>query len=182
MRDVEEVWDIIEKYKKDSAKNSNNNEKIKEENQNGNSDIEEKNCKNKENETNKRKSTNEAEESPKKKKHKKGKQTEEAVEDENNQKNKKDKNNKEDSLNTQIKEVVEETTKFNFQEKISEIVTAKGPMSLKKLQKKILNAYVKGTGETEITPKLIKKFNKKLKKIPNLEITGDQVTILETNS
>lgn len=195
MKDVEEVWNIIEKYKNDNAKDNqisnDTNGKIKDESQNGNNNFsEEKNSKNKENESNKRKNSEETEESPKKKKHKKNRQSEDAVtEGENVQniendekKKKKHKNNKEGALDSQTEEVVEETIQFNFQEKILEIVTAKRSISLKKLQKKVLNAYVKETDQTEITPKAIKKFNKKLKKIPNLEITEDQVTISETNN
>ncbi|CAH1966085.1 unnamed protein product [Acanthoscelides obtectus] len=72
-----------------------------------------------------------------------------------------------------------DTVKFSFQEKIVSILNAKGCISLKKLQKKVLNAYLKHSGENKVTPKMIKKFNKKLSKVQNIELTDENVTLLE---
>ncbi|VEN47700.1 unnamed protein product [Callosobruchus maculatus] len=78
-------------------------------------------------------------------------------------------------------ETVEDTAfeKFSFQEKILSTLNAKGSISLKKLQKKVLNAYLKYTGENTVTPKMIKKFNKKLKKVRIIEVTDEEVKLME---
>nr|CAH7742873.1 unnamed protein product [Callosobruchus chinensis] len=78
-------------------------------------------------------------------------------------------------------ETVEETVieKFSFQDKILSTLNTKGCISLKKLQKKVLNAYLKHTGENAVTPKMIKKFNKKLKKVGNIEVTDEEVKLME---
>ncbi|XP_018571067.1 cell growth-regulating nucleolar protein [Anoplophora glabripennis] len=192
MKDVEDVWNIIEKYKNENAGKAQtingHNEKVKKESQNGDDSIsEEKNSKNKENETKKRKTAAETEDSPKKKKYKKVQQIDETiVENENvsfqNDDGEKKKKHKKVKEMLDINGETSENVKFNFKEKILEVVTAKQSISLKKLQKKILKAYLKETGESEITPTLIKKFNKKLKKIPNLEINDDKVTVSERNN
>lgn len=71
------------------------------------------------------------------------------------------------------------TEKFSFKDAIIEIVKKKGSISTTKLQKKVLNHYLKHTGETECSEKLIKKYNKKLNKIENLSIANEVVTLVE---
>ncbi|XP_072393521.1 uncharacterized protein [Diabrotica undecimpunctata] len=79
---------------------------------------------------------------------------------------------------------VEEETgneNFNYTNKILNILTKKRTITLQKLQKKVINAYLKHSGESEASPKIIKKFNKKLKKIANIEITDDEVSLKENS-
>lgn len=72
--------------------------------------------------------------------------------------------------------------KFSFKETILEIVRKKGSISTKKLQKKVINSYIKYMGETECSEKLIKKYNKKLKKITDLSIKDDLVSLTENEA
>ncbi|XP_044270782.1 cell growth-regulating nucleolar protein [Tribolium madens] len=67
---------------------------------------------------------------------------------------------------------------FSFKGTILKILSAKGSISCKKLQKKVLNAYLKETGNAEYTEKTIKKYNKKLKKLPNVVISDDVVSLV----
>ncbi|KAL1518358.1 hypothetical protein ABEB36_001993 [Hypothenemus hampei] len=71
-----------------------------------------------------------------------------------------------------------EEKKFSFKEKIAEILNEKQSISLKKLQKKIVKAYVRETGENNCEEKVVKKFTKKLKKIPNVTIEDDKVCVV----
>ncbi|EFA00347.1 uncharacterized protein C16C10.8 [Tribolium castaneum] len=66
---------------------------------------------------------------------------------------------------------------FSFKGTILRILSVKGSISCKKLQKKVLNAYVKETG-CEHTEKTVKKYNKKLKKLPNVVINDDVVSLV----
>ncbi|RZC38756.1 C16C10.8 -like, partial [Asbolus verrucosus] len=75
-----------------------------------------------------------------------------------------------------------EPNKFSFKNTILDILNSKGSISCKKLQKKVLNAYLKETGNTEYTEKTIKKYNKKLKKLSNVTISDDVVTLVTTGS
>lgn len=68
---------------------------------------------------------------------------------------------------------------FDFKQKILDILTSKGSISTKKLEKKVVKAYMKHSGLSESTPKIVKKFNKKLKKLNNVEIVDENV-ILKT--
>ncbi|KAJ8927567.1 hypothetical protein NQ314_019950 [Rhamnusium bicolor] len=166
LKDIEDIWNIIEKYKNNQSKNNGQTEvnkvdsKLEENSNDSNIASAIKNLKNEENETKKRKLSDE-ETKPDVPKKKKQKKVENHVNLEQND---------EDLGGSKI---------FRYQDKILEILMVKGSMSLKKLQKKVLNAYLKETGETEVTPKMSKKFNKKLKKISNLEIADDRVTLLE---
>lgn len=156
MKDVEDVWNIIEKYKINKSSQISNNK-------NGTA-TETQNLKLEEN-SNKRKKdkTIIVEQGESKKKKRKYSNTENEVTD-----------NKEDSTNGQESPDAE---KFNFQSKILSVLESKGTISLKKLEKKVINAYLKHSGESEVTPKIIKKFNKKLKKILNVELTNDNVSL-----
>jgi len=71
----------------------------------------------------------------------------------------------------------ENSSKFFYEGKILEILKTKNSMSLKKLQKKVLGAYQKVTG-AEPTEKVIKKFNKHLKKISGIELSENTVTFI----
>lgn len=70
-------------------------------------------------------------------------------------------------------------TKFDFKAKIVEILLAKTSINPGKLQKKIKKMYLTETGE-EFSEKVLKKYNKKLKQIENIDITEDSVKILDT--
>lgn len=68
--------------------------------------------------------------------------------------------------------------KFSFQEKIMDILKSKGSIKSKKLQKKVINAYLETTGETECTEKTLKKYFKKLKKLDNVEVSDNVVRLV----
>ncbi|ERL88178.1 cell growth-regulating nucleolar protein [Dendroctonus ponderosae] len=68
--------------------------------------------------------------------------------------------------------------KFDYALKILEILQEKQSISHKKLQKKILKAYRGATGQSDCEEKVIKKLNRKLKKIPNVVIEQDTVSLL----
>lgn len=85
---------------------------------------------------------------------------------------KKKKNEKTDT------EVCEENEVFSFKRTILKILQSKGTISSKKLQKKVLNAYLKETGNAEYTEKTVKKYNKKLRKLPNVVVDGEVVSLV----
>lgn len=86
-------------------------------------------------------------------------------------------NGKNDEVSKEQQMNAEET--FDFKLKVVEILHSKGTLSTKKLEKKVINAYLKHFGLAESSPKIVKKYNKKLKKIENIEIVDDNV-ILKT--
>lgn len=101
---------------------------------------------------------------------------------------KKKKKSKKNSENTESNNVKEngvngkdenttEITKFSYENQILEILNSKKQITLKKLQKKVLSAYTTHHGLEEHTEKQVKKFNQKLKKMPNIEIKDDLVTL-----
>ncbi|XP_023018472.2 uncharacterized protein [Leptinotarsa decemlineata] len=166
MKEVEEVWDIIEKYKNEqSANKSENNTKNGSE---SNATI------NKTDELKKSSSKAPSDNT-------------ELVEVEKQNSKAKRKNLDEDVTvskkkikleeNSIIEETQTENEKFSFQDEIIRIVTSKGRISYKKLEKKIINAYLKHSGKTEVTPKVIKKFSKNLRKISNIEVQDDYVSL-----
>ncbi|XP_060520414.1 cell growth-regulating nucleolar protein [Cylas formicarius] len=67
--------------------------------------------------------------------------------------------------------------KFSFKQTILDLLNAKGTMSQKKLEKKVLKVYIKEMGEVRAKENIVKKISKKLKKIPNLYIEDDIVTL-----
>ncbi|CAH1119563.1 unnamed protein product [Phaedon cochleariae] len=142
MKEVEEVWNIIEKYKDNQAK-ENGQKNTNKSNDNtfpDHGDVHDA--------TTKRKVDNEGDtDSPKKKK----------------------------NMVSPDEDSILREEKFSFQDKIIGVLECKKTISLKKLEKKVIKAYLNYYGKTEVTPKISKKFNKKLKKIPNVEITEDQV-------
>jgi len=71
----------------------------------------------------------------------------------------------------------EASKKFSFEEKVLEVLKAKNNITLKKLEKKVLGAYSKHTG-VELSEKVVKKFNKKLKKMNSIEILENGVKLL----
>lgn len=152
MKDVEEVWNIIETYK---AKRKTQTEKEQKNIANENTKNEISTNKRKNDESIQNGSTEEPE--IKKKKNKKTETTKET-----------------DTVPVQDSATSED---FNFQTKIISVLESKTTISLKKLQKKVIKAYLKHTGATEVTPKIEKKFSKKLKKIPNVEIADDVVSL-----
>lgn len=118
--------------------------------------------------------SNSTQETDTKKKTKKKKLQEVETEDVNNAKKLKlDIPNEENSAETPNS--VEEN--FDFRQKILEILTSKGTISTKKLEKKVVNAYLKHFGLSDSSPKILKKFNKKLKKLDNIEIVDNNVIL-----
>lgn len=158
MKDVEEIWNIIEKYKNDQAKTQANANKNINKSQ---EDVDQKGDKDAENSKRKADNDNDV---PKKKK-KKNDEAEEQL------------------INSEETQPSDESPseRFSFQAKILDILMEKGNISLRKLEKKVINAYLKYLQETQVTPKLVKKFNKKLKKIPNIEISDDRVSLIQNS-
>ncbi|XP_057667747.1 cell growth-regulating nucleolar protein [Diorhabda carinulata] len=83
---------------------------------------------------------------------------------------------KNDTLAETSTEDLKPTGKFDFQAQIIRILEKKTLISLNKLQKKVINAHLKYSGEVETNPKIIKRFNKSLKKISNIEIVDNCVS------
>jgi len=71
-----------------------------------------------------------------------------------------------------------EPSKFDYKAKILEILSEKQSIPHKKLQKKIVKAYVNQTGQSDCEERIIKKFNKKLKKISNVGMEDDRVFVI----
>lgn len=80
-------------------------------------------------------------------------------------------------LNFEVNQDENEVDKFSFQGTILEILKSKGSISKSKLQKKVINAYLKWSGAEECSEKTLKKYEKKLKKIKNVIITNDTVSL-----
>lgn len=66
---------------------------------------------------------------------------------------------------------------FSFQQKIYELMQKKHTMSLQKLEKKVLNAYIKFMGEIDDKERVLKKIHKKLKKVDGIVLNGDVVSL-----
>lgn len=177
MQEVEEVWDIIEKHKAKNASNNQNNAKNGSENQK--MKVDEGNDKSEQAKKRPSESVDSNVESPKKKKKKGSQEVSTEIVVENTQKVKKNKHKvvNETPTVTNDPEDTVESSKFDYKAKILEILTEKNTMSHKKLQKKVLKAYLTAVGQNEPEEKIIKKFNKKLKKIPNISIEDDRVLL-----
>ncbi|CAG9862590.1 unnamed protein product [Phyllotreta striolata] len=160
MKDVEECWNIIEKYKISNAQKTTN----------GSSDN-----------TQKQNTTNGSSEPPSVKEESTKKRKSNDIAEEPIKKKKKHSTKENDSTDIVVETTdvtqTEEVQKFDFNSKILSILENKGTVSLKKLEKKVVNAYLKHKGLTEATPKITKKFNKKLKNIQNIEIVGENATL-----
>lgn len=180
MQEVEEVWDIIEKHKAKNAPNNQNNAKNGSENQK--TKVDEGNDKSEQAKKRPSESADSNVESPKKKKKKGSQETQEVSAEvviEKTQKVEKNKHKIENETPTVTNDMEDmaESSKFNYKAKILEILTEKHTISHKKLQKKVLKAYLNMVGQNEPEEKIIKKFNKKLKKIPNISIEDDRVLL-----
>ncbi|KAF5271034.1 hypothetical protein FQR65_LT05384 [Abscondita terminalis] len=75
------------------------------------------------------------------------------------------------------KSILDENGHESLNDMIIMLLKKKGNLSIAKLQKGVLKQYYKETGAEE-TPKLVKKFNKLLKKLDCVEITNDNVKLL----
>jgi cell growth-regulating nucleolar protein len=85
-----------------------------------------------------------------------------------------------DKVNVELEDTERQnSSSFNFKDAILKILNSKGSMSCKKLQKKVLSAYLMETGNAEYSEKTVKKYNKKLKKIGNVSVNDDVVSLLE---
>ncbi|XP_071877564.1 uncharacterized protein [Bombus fervidus] len=73
-------------------------------------------------------------------------------------------------------DTVEKST-FNWRDTILDIVKSKGEISLKKLQKKVLSRYMNSCSNNILEEKASNKFNKKLKKISEITISDEKVTL-----
>lgn len=69
--------------------------------------------------------------------------------------------------------------KFDFKMKIMEILQTVDSINPKKLQKRIKKMYLKETGAAEFSEKILKKYNKKLKQIDNIELTENNVQLIK---
>lgn len=72
-------------------------------------------------------------------------------------------------------------TKFEWEETILKFLRKKSQISQEKLSKKVLNKYLKYLNENEITEKMTKKFQKKLKKISNVSIVDGNVVLVSAD-
>lgn len=163
------------------------------ENQNNENIFRETQDKEQQNECNESCATNDNEdsinESKKKKKKSKKREHSEVVEkqvEEPVSKKKKDKNKSvllESSVNQREDTVVSETVNesenqsFDWKNVILNIVQSKGEISLKKLQKKVINQYMNSGSDTLTYEKASSKFNKKLKKITEIVVSEEKVKL-----
>ncbi|KAF7286043.1 uncharacterized protein LOC143199040 [Rhynchophorus ferrugineus] len=171
MNDVEEVWNLIETYKN---RTSNHNDK---QTNNINSTDNESSCG-----TKRSQDDDKAVAIVKKKRKLENSETSMIQDDENmkeNKKKQKDSNSENgipmDNTIETIKQNEEVSVKFDFKQKILEIVTKKGEISIKKLQKKVLKSYSNFIGGIDDDQNAVKKFNKKLKKISSIKIENESV-------
>lgn len=67
--------------------------------------------------------------------------------------------------------------KFSWKDAILKVLKKKNQISQEKLRIKVINKYLKCSGESEITAKMMKKFGKKLKKIENIVIEDGKVML-----
>lgn len=70
-----------------------------------------------------------------------------------------------------------EKSTFSWKHTILDIVKTKGEISLKKLQKKVISQYMNSCSNTVLQEKASSKFNKKLKKISEITISDEKVTL-----
>lgn len=82
----------------------------------------------------------------------------------------------ESSIN-QCDNIIEKTT-FNWKGIILDIVKNKGEISLKKLQKKVISQYMNSCSDIISYEKACSKFNKKIKKISEIIISDEKVTLI----
>ncbi|XP_031370354.1 cell growth-regulating nucleolar protein [Apis dorsata] len=81
----------------------------------------------------------------------------------------------ESSIN-QCDNIIKKT--FNWKNVILDIVKNKGEISLKKLQKKVISQYMNSCSNIISYEKACSKFNKKLKKISEIIISDEKVTLI----
>jgi len=160
IQEVEEVWDIIEKHK-----TQNNQSNVKNVTEKENDD---------EGKERSLKSEDKTNESLKKKKKSDTVQENEKL----NSSSKKRGNKQEAPLTAEPIKDKTEPSKFDYKAKILEILSEKQSIPHKKLQKKIVKAYVNQTGQSDCEERIIKKFNKKLKKISNVGMEDDRVFVI----
>ncbi|XP_023218882.1 cell growth-regulating nucleolar protein-like [Centruroides sculpturatus] len=186
---INKAWEIFDKAQKQKSQNSKDNKPEEVENEKNETDNST-DAKNPEN----------GKVDKRKKKHKENKgqndnnDSVDVINNENNKTNKRkrkeDEENTEESKRICLGEVTEssvnnaeEEKKFKWSRVILEIMNKyveKG-ISLKKLQKKALEQYFAMVEEADQLPKdkVILKFHKKLKRIPNINISNDRVNILQ---
>lgn len=70
-------------------------------------------------------------------------------------------------------------SKFDYKATILEILTEKRSISSKKLEKKVVKAYNSLMGQCDNEEKVVKKLQKKLKKIPNVSVEGDRISLID---
>lgn len=70
-------------------------------------------------------------------------------------------------------------SKFDYKAKIVEILSEKPSISSKKLEKKVVKAYISVMGQCDNEEKVVKKLHKKLKKIPNVSVEDDRISLIE---
>ncbi|XP_052100948.1 cell growth-regulating nucleolar protein-like [Mytilus californianus] len=67
--------------------------------------------------------------------------------------------------------------KFNWEQTITEVLTSKGEISLKKLKKKVLCEYQAQVGSSKSDERIFAKLNKKISKNPNFVIKKERVKL-----
>lgn len=152
INDVESVWDLIENYKIQQSKSSQNTGSVESKGSN----------------ENKRKATNDDKEAHKKKK----------TELENCNGKEIMSESQQSDVSTPKLACENSAEKFSFKRNIMEILEKKNSISATKLQKKVLKCYKTEMGCSEVTEKTIKKYNKKLKKLPNIVITENMIELV----
>lgn len=74
-------------------------------------------------------------------------------------------------------QVDKDDSKFLWKNNITEIVTAKGEISLKKLKKKVVDRYLNHCSNSIDSDKAMSKFDKKIKKVSGINIVDEKVTL-----
>lgn len=90
----------------------------------------------------------------------------------------------EDTIQVEVKKQktspIPDEPKFDYKAKVLEILTSKGSISSKKLEKKVVKAYLSIMGQCDSEEKVIKKLQKKLKKIPGVSVEDDRISLIES--
>ncbi|CAL7935618.1 unnamed protein product [Xylocopa violacea] len=84
------------------------------------------------------------------------------------------------SLSNSIVNQCDDTTEkltFSWKDTILDIVKSKGEISLKKLQKKVISRYMNSCSSTISHEKAYSKFNKKLKKVSEVVVSDETVSL-----
>ncbi|XP_071089491.1 cell growth-regulating nucleolar protein-like [Haliotis cracherodii] len=118
----------------------------------------------------------------KKKKKKKRKHEEEQVEVKGKKRKREEEEEVEEEPNEpeeeEEEEPVKKKTKFDWENVITEVLTSKGEIAIKKLKKKVISEYLSQMGAPKSEEKLWAKFEKKVSKNPNFKVFKERVKLV----